>query len=123
MILLLHAAVRASERVEFLPRCGRHERRSLRPHIRGGRQLHSSREDYNVGSERMGKLHAHVPQFVESDHANFLALADAPMAHRRVHCDSGAKQRSSTGKLQVCPMLLFSNEIADELNEFFKGEE
>jgi hypothetical protein len=22
-----------------------------------------------------------------------------------------------------CPMLLFSNEIADELNEFFKGEE
>jgi hypothetical protein len=22
-----------------------------------------------------------------------------------------------------CPMLLFSNEIADELNEFFKGDE
>jgi hypothetical protein len=22
-----------------------------------------------------------------------------------------------------CPMLLFSNQIADELNEFFKGEE
>ncbi len=60
-----------------------------------------SREDNNVGSERMGKLHAHVAQSAETDHANFLALGDAPVAHRRVRRDSGAKQRSGSGEVEV----------------------
>ena len=61
-----------------------------------------SREDYNVGSERMSNFHAHVAQSAETDHANFLSLGDAPVAHRRVGCDSGAKQRSGSGGVQVC---------------------
>ena len=49
----------------------------------------------------MCKLHAHVTQSAETDHANFLALGDAPVVHRRVGGDAGAKQRSDSGKLQV----------------------
>jgi hypothetical protein len=33
-------------------------------------------EDDDVGSERMSKLHAHVTQSAETDHANFLAVAN-----------------------------------------------
>ena len=60
-----------------------------------------SREDNNVGAERMGKLHAHVAESAESDHANFLALGDTPVAHGRVGCDSGAEQRSGSGEVEV----------------------
>ena len=60
-----------------------------------------SGEDHDVRAERVGKLHAHVAQSAETDHANFLALGDAPVAHRRVGCDSGAKQRSGSGKIEV----------------------
>src|SRR5207302_10671800 len=49
----------------------------------------------------MCKLHTHVTQSAETDHANLLALADAPVAHGRVCCDSGAKQRSGSGEVQV----------------------
>ncbi len=63
--------------------------------------LGRSREDHNVASERVRKLHAHVAQSAETDHANFLAFGDAPVAHRRVRCDSGAKQRSGSGEIQV----------------------
>ena len=60
-----------------------------------------SREDYNVGSERMGKFHAHVAQSAETDHANFLAFADAPAAHGRVGGDSGAEQRRGSGEVEI----------------------
>src|SRR6266487_6092209 len=43
-------------------------------------------------SERMSKLHGHVAQSAEADHANFLALGDAPMMHGRVSGDAGAEQ-------------------------------
>src|SRR5713101_1745054 len=49
----------------------------------------------------MCKLHAHVAQSAETDHASLLALGDAPVAHGRVSCDSGTKQRCGSGKLQV----------------------
>ena len=49
----------------------------------------------------MGKLHAHVAQSAEADHANFLALADLPAAHGRVRGDSGAEQRRGSGEVQI----------------------
>src|SRR5258706_14571669 len=54
-----------------------------------------------MGAERMCKLHAHVPQAAETDHAYFLALGNAPVAHGRVSCDSRTKQRSGPGKVKV----------------------
>ena len=59
------------------------------------------REDDDVGSQRMGKLHAHVTQPAKTDHANFLARGDAPVPHWRVSSDASAKQRSGSRKLQV----------------------
>src|ERR1035437_8524099 len=58
-------------------------------------------EDHDVGSERMSKLHAHVAQAAETDHANFLALCDAPVAHRRVCGDPGAEERRGSGEIKV----------------------
>ena len=49
----------------------------------------------------MCKLHAHVAQSAETDHADFLALGDAPVAHGRVGCDSGAEQRSGSGEVEI----------------------
>src|ERR1035441_6523871 len=60
-----------------------------------------SREDYNVRSERMGNLSAHMTEPTETDHANLLALADAPVAHGRVSRDSSAKQGSGSGEVKV----------------------
>src|SRR5258706_9300891 len=42
----------------------------------------------------MRKLHAHMAESTETDHADRLALRHAPVTHRRVGCDSGAKERS-----------------------------
>src|SRR5260370_19457721 len=50
----------------------------------------------------MGKLSGHVAEAPESDHANLLALGDAPMAHRRVSRDSGAKERAGSGEVEIC---------------------
>ncbi len=60
-----------------------------------------SREDDNVGAERMCKLHAHVAESSETGHANFLALGNAPVAHRGISCNSGAKQRGGPGVVEV----------------------
>ena len=49
----------------------------------------------------MSKLHAHVAQSAETDHANFLALADAPAAHGRVGGDSGAEERRRPREIEV----------------------
>src|SRR5208282_6447255 len=49
----------------------------------------------------MCKLHGHVAQPAEPDHANFLALGDTPAAHGRVGCDSSAEQRSDSGEVQI----------------------
>src|ERR1019366_9893206 len=57
-----------------------------------------SREDYDVRSERMGNLNAHMTESTETDHANLLALADAPVAHGRVSRDSSAKQRRAPAR-------------------------
>src|SRR5258706_8673117 len=54
-----------------------------------------------MGAERMCELHSHVTQSPESDHAYFPALGTAPVAHGRVSCDSGTKQRSCPGKVKV----------------------
>ena len=49
----------------------------------------------------MSKLHAHVAQSAETDHANLLALGHTPVAHGRVGCDSGAKERRGSGEIEV----------------------
>src|SRR6266581_9032532 len=49
----------------------------------------------------MSKLYRHVAQSAETDHANFLALRDAPMMHGRVGRDPGAKQRRGCGEIEV----------------------
>ena len=64
-----------------------------------------SGEDHHVGAEGMSKLHAHVAQSAEADHANFFAFGHAPVAHRRVGGDSGAKQRRGPGKIEIRPEL------------------
>ena len=58
-------------------------------------------EDDDVGSERTGELDAHVTQPAEADHADLLALGDAPVAHGRVGRDPGAEQRRDSGKIEV----------------------
>jgi hypothetical protein len=42
-----------------------------------------------------------VAQAAETDHANFLALCDAPVAHRRVCRDPGAEERRDPGEIEV----------------------
>ena len=58
-------------------------------------------EDHDVGSERMGKLHAHVAQSAETDHTNFLAPRHAPAAQGRVGCDPGAEERRGPGWIEI----------------------
>src|SRR5438034_9126113 len=52
-------------------------------------------------SERVSKFHRHVAQSAETNYANFLALGDAPMMHRRVSRDPGTEQRRGGGEFQV----------------------
>src|SRR5438132_9603813 len=49
----------------------------------------------------MSKLHSHVAEPAETNHANFLALGDTPMMHGRVRCDSGAKQWCGSSEIEV----------------------
>src|SRR6266566_9496774 len=55
----------------------------------------------DVRSERVSKFYRHVAKSAEADHANFLALGDAPMMHRRVGRDPGAKQRRGSSEIKV----------------------
>src|SRR5213076_1498944 len=57
-------------------------------------------DDY-VRSKRMRKLHGHVAQSAQTDHANFFALGNAPMMHGRVGRDAGAEQRGGSGEIEV----------------------
>jgi hypothetical protein len=41
-----------------------------------------------VGSERLSKLHAHVVQSAETDHANFVVLGDSPAPPGRAEAAS-----------------------------------
>src|SRR2546425_9432539 len=59
------------------------------------------RQDDDVRSERVRKFYRHVAQSAETDHANFLALRDAPVMHRRVRRDPGAEQRRRGGEIEV----------------------
>src|SRR5215471_16426749 len=54
-----------------------------------------------MSSECTTKLHGHVTESSEPDHANFLPFADAPVAHRRVCGDSRAEKGRSTSDVQV----------------------
>src|SRR5207237_4029287 len=58
-------------------------------------------EDDNVRSERVSKIYRHVAQSAETNHANFLALRDAPVMHRRVGRDPGTEQRRSPRKIEI----------------------
>src|SRR5260370_16397781 len=49
----------------------------------------------------MSKFYGHVAQSAEADHANFLALRDAPVMHRGVRSDAGAKQRRGCGEIEI----------------------
>ena len=60
-----------------------------------------SGKDYDMGSKRMSKLHRHMTQPAETYHTDLLALGDAPMAHGRVCCDSGAEERRDSGEIEV----------------------
>src|SRR5439155_12895246 len=55
----------------------------------------------DVRPERVSKFYRHVAQSTETDHANFLALCDAPVMHRGVRRDPGAEQRRSSGEVEV----------------------
>ncbi len=54
-----------------------------------------------MSSERTTKLHGHVTESSEPDHADLLAFADAPVAHRRVCGDPRAQERRSSSDVQV----------------------
>ena len=60
-----------------------------------------SREHYNVRSERMCKLHGHVTESAEPNHADLLAFGDAPVTHRGICRDPRAQQRRDTSDVQV----------------------
>ena len=49
----------------------------------------------------MRELHSHVPQSAESNNAHLLALAHAPMPHRRVSRNARAQQRCCSSQIQV----------------------
>src|ERR1700675_3192139 len=49
----------------------------------------------------MSKLHGHVAQSAETNHADFLAFSDTPAEHGRVSCDSSAEQRSDSSEVQI----------------------
>ena len=55
----------------------------------------------DVSSERTAKLHRHVTESSESHHANLLAFASAPVAHRRVCGDPRAEERRGSSDIQV----------------------
>ena len=54
-----------------------------------------------MGSERVSKLHPHVAESAETDHADLLAFGDAPVAHRRIGRDAGTEQRRGSGEVEV----------------------
>src|SRR5205814_4712993 len=58
-------------------------------------------EDNDVSPERATKLHGHVTESSEPDHADLLALANAPVAHRRVCRDPRAEERCSSSDVQI----------------------
>ena len=49
----------------------------------------------------VSELHAHVAEAAEADDADLLALADFPVAQRRIGGDAGAQQRRSSGEVEV----------------------
>ena len=55
----------------------------------------------HVSSERPTKLHGHVTEAPEPNHADLLAFADAPVPHRRVCGDPRAEERCSSSDVQV----------------------
>ena len=59
------------------------------------------REDDDVGFERVSKFYGHVTEPAETNHADFFALADAPVAHRRVRCNSSTKQRCGSFEFEI----------------------
>ena len=58
-------------------------------------------EDSDVSSERATKLHGHVTESSQPDHANLLAFANAPVAHRRICGDPRAEERCSSSDVQI----------------------
>jgi hypothetical protein len=58
-------------------------------------------EDDDVGTESISKFHGHMTEPAETDHANFLALGDAPMMHGRVSRDAGTQQRRGSGGIKI----------------------
>lgn len=49
----------------------------------------------------MSKLHSHVAQSAETDHANLFTLGDAPMAHGRVGGDPGTQERRGSSEIEI----------------------
>src|SRR5207249_5065475 len=58
-------------------------------------------EDNDVGSKRVSKFYRHVAEPAETNDADFLALANAPVAHRRVRRDARAKERRGSGEFEI----------------------
>src|SRR5450755_2062525 len=54
-----------------------------------------------MGSQRMSELHAHVTKAAETNHASFLAFANAPVAHGRIGGDASAEERRGPGEAEV----------------------
>src|SRR5947207_1256923 len=49
----------------------------------------------------MSKLHGHMAESAETNHAHFLPLGHAPVMHRRVRSDTSAKQRRSASGFEI----------------------
>src|SRR5438093_5769792 len=58
-------------------------------------------ENNDVGSKRVSKCYHHVTEPAETNDADFLALPNAPVAHRRVRRDARAKQRRGSGGFEI----------------------
>jgi hypothetical protein len=49
----------------------------------------------------MGELHAHVAQPAKTDHTNFLALGDTPVAQGRIGCNPSTEERRGSSEIEV----------------------
>ena len=60
-----------------------------------------SREEHDMGSERLRELHCHVAEAAETDNANLLPRADFPMPERGVRRDAGAEEGGDAGEIEI----------------------
>src|ERR1051325_4931487 len=58
-------------------------------------------EDNDVSSECTTKLHRHVTESSQSDHADLFIFANPPVAHRRICSNPRTEERRCSGNIQI----------------------